>query len=77
MLPSEAEAADIRQIHETKPDPAAAAMRTAAQAAREAALKPGADFERCAAYVRRLEDLAGRWERGEPAHTPKKSSPSA
>jgi len=62
-------------LPEAAPRPGAAkslavegAFTTLIQSLRTEALEPGADYERCVGYLRKVEALAIRWKDGEMAH---------
>ena len=44
------------------------AFTTLVQSLRTEALEPGADYERCVGYLRKVEALSPRWKDGEMAH---------
>jgi len=52
-------------------DPTPAAFSALIEALAAAALEPGADFERVAAFRRKVIDLAARYADGRPAHGPR------
>lgn len=64
-----------KDIPETAPRPDAAksqavegAFLSLTQSLRAAALEPGADYERCVSFLRKVDALAVRWKAGEMAH---------